>query len=97
MAAKKSLSTPKHRVRWLAWCKEKKGWTTEQWGHVLFSDESTFELIPDRRMFIRRRQGEWYHPDCVVLAIKHGGTPIEHLWELKKKKLEGRPCRTWMN
>ena len=51
-----------------------KGVCSEQ---VLFSDESTFELIPGRRAFVRRRKGERYLPDCVASTVKHGGGKIQ--------------------
>ena len=77
VAARKPLQTPRHKSRRLAWCRERKDWTPEQWGKVLFSDESIFELIPRRRVFVRRRKGEKYHPDCVVPTVKHGGGKIQ--------------------
>ena len=73
VAARKPLRTAVHKRKRLACAKERKGWTEEQWGRVLFSDESTFELIPGRRIFVRRRKGEKYHPECVVPTMKHGG------------------------
>jgi len=44
-----------HKRKRLPWAKEKKDWTEEQWGHALFSDESTFELIPGMKIFVRRK------------------------------------------
>ena len=46
----------------------------------MFSDESIFELIPGTRVFIRRRKGEQYNPDCVMSTVKHGGGKIQ-VWE----------------
>lgn len=76
VAAKKPLRTAKHRSNRLTWSKDRKDWTSQQWGQVLFSDESTFELIPGRRVFVRRRKGEKYHHECVVSTVKHGGGKV---------------------
>ena len=36
-----------------------------------------FELIPGRRVTVRRRAGERFHPDCIVPTVKHGGGSIQ--------------------
>lgn len=41
---KKPLITEKQRLKRLAWAKEHKSWSVEQWSRVIFSDESTFTL-----------------------------------------------------
>ena len=77
MAAKKPLRTETHRKKRLEWCRERKDWTRQQWGTLLWSDESIFELIPTRRVFVRRRKGERYNQDCLVPTVKHGGGKIQ--------------------
>ena len=77
VAAKRPMLTAVHRKRRLDWCRERKDWTADQWKKILWSDESTFELIPSRRVWIRRRKNERYHPDCINSTIKHGGGKIQ--------------------
>lgn len=77
VAAKKPLRTKTHRKKRLDWCLQRKDWTAEEWGKVLFSDESTFELIPSRRVWVRRRKGERYHQDCINSTVKYGGGKIQ--------------------
>ena len=72
VARKKPLRTNAHKKKRLQWCKERKNWTDEQWGRMLFSDESIYEMIPGRRAFVRRRVGEEYNPECLVSTVKHG-------------------------
>ena len=45
----------------------------------MWSAESIFELIPERRAIVRR-VGERYHPECIASTVKHGGGKI-HVWE----------------
>ena len=76
IAARKPLVT-KHASRRLKWAKERKQWGIPQWSKVLWSDESKFELFGSkRRVYVRRRKGERYHPKCVVPTVKHGGGSI---------------------
>jgi len=77
IAAKKPLLTATHRKNRLEWCRERKNWTKQQWGCVLFSDESIFELIPSGRVWVRRRKGERYNQDCINPTVKHGGGKIQ--------------------
>ena len=73
----KPLLTTTHRKNRLKWCRERKNWTKQQWGRVLFSDESIFELIPSGRVWVRRRKGERYNQDCINPTVKHGGGKIQ--------------------
>ena len=77
MAAKRPLLTLAHRKNRLDWFRERKDWTNEQWKKVLWSDESIFELIPTRRVWIRRRKNESCHPDCTNPTVKHGGGKLQ--------------------
>ena len=41
---------------------------------VLWSDESKCEIFgSNRRVFVRRRVGEWIISACVVPTVKHAG------------------------
>ena len=44
---------------------------------ILRSDESKFEVFgSNRRVFVRRRVGEWMISACVVPNVKHGGEGV---------------------
>ena len=77
VAVKKPKLTANHKKKRLEWAKERKLWTTDDWGRVLWSDESTFELWRTRgRVWVRRRQGERFLEECIVPTIKHGGGKV---------------------
>ncbi|GFW80095.1 transposable element Tcb1 transposase [Trichonephila clavipes] len=57
------LLTRQHRTARLQWCREHHNWTEQDWGSVLFSDESRFSLSSDcRRQLIWRESGTAYRP-----------------------------------
>ncbi|GBM17162.1 Transposable element Tcb2 transposase [Araneus ventricosus] len=59
------LTSTNRRVR-LAWCREHRDWSMDQWASVLFTDESRFSLNTDsRRTFIWREPGTRYLPSNV--------------------------------
>ena len=58
VAVRKPLRTKAHKHKRLEWCRERKDWTSVQWAKMLFSHASIFELIPGRKIFVRRRVGE---------------------------------------
>ncbi|GFX48804.1 uncharacterized protein TNCV_3479881 [Trichonephila clavipes] len=35
------------------------------------SDERTFEILQNKTQFVRHRDGEKFHSDCVVRTVKH--------------------------
>ncbi|GFX84304.1 HTH_Tnp_Tc3_2 domain-containing protein [Trichonephila clavipes] len=39
--------TPAHRRRRSLWCREHRNWRDNEWGRVLFTDESRFSLSSD--------------------------------------------------
>ncbi|KAF2884554.1 hypothetical protein ILUMI_21619 [Ignelater luminosus] len=46
-------------------------WTAEQWGMVIFSDESKFDAcIGDMRKRVIRKSNETYHKDCMKRTVK---------------------------
>ena len=56
VARKKPLLTDHHKKVHLAWAKERKNWTSEDWNRVVWSDESKFNLFgSDGRVYIRGR------------------------------------------
>ena len=51
----------RHRQARLAWTRQHRRWTNQQWATVLFTDESRFLLdMLDRRCSVWRRRGERY-------------------------------------
>ena len=70
---KKPLLSAKARVKRLDWGKQHRDY---DWSKVVFSDESRFCLISDRPVYIRRRSGEEYLPQCLSSTVKHGGGGI---------------------
>ena len=49
----------------------------DQWYKVVWSDEYKFNLFgSDDRVYIRRRAGEDYLPDCVQSTVKFGGGSV---------------------
>src|SRR5215469_7592836 len=38
---------------------------------VIFTDESTVEILQDRAQYVRRRRGQEYLPDCLRHTVKH--------------------------
>lgn len=63
----------------LLWAKERENWTAEEWGRIVFSDESKFNLIGcDSGVRVRRRAGERYHEECLQPTVKH--SPYVMVW-----------------
>ena len=67
--------TARHRVDRRLWAEEHRGWGRNEWGNVLFSDESRFSVEPDnRRVFIWRECGTRNNPMFVRERSQyHGG------------------------
>ncbi|GFX85931.1 transposon Tf2-9 polyprotein [Trichonephila clavipes] len=54
--------TPAHRRRRSLWCREHRNWRNNEWGRVLFTDESRFSLSSDsHRILIWREWGSRNH------------------------------------
>ena len=73
-AVKPGLTRRHERLR-LAWGREKREWTREQWANCLFCDESRFCLAPDdntRRVWRRRRERR-HHPNLINRREAFGG------------------------
>ena len=66
-----------NRRRRLAWARQHVTWTRQQWGRVLFSDESRFTLsFNDGRLRVWRRQGERYADATVQEHNRYGGGSV---------------------
>ena len=78
-AAKKPLLSRKNIRDRLIFCKRYRDWTAEDWGKVIFSDESPFQLFgASANKLVRRGQGKCYHQSCVKPIVKHPETI--HVW-----------------
>ena len=59
------------------WAKERREWTEDDWGKVLWLDESTFELWRTKgSVWVWRRRGERLAEKCIVPTVKHGGGKV---------------------
>lgn len=101
--------TADHRRSRLAFCRRHSRWTRQQWGQVLFSDESRFNLLhADGRGRVWRRQGERYNDGKVQEKTAFGGgsvmvwgglqsssqdPSVPREWQLDRPSLQGRDCR----
>lgn len=77
IAAKKPFISEVNRKKRLAFAKAHKDWTVADWGRVLWSDESKFNLVAsDGVRYVRRRPGERFDPSCTIGTVKHRGGNI---------------------
>ncbi|GFT09013.1 transposable element Tcb2 transposase [Trichonephila clavipes] len=59
--------TPAHRRRRSLWCREHRNWRDNEWGRVLFTDESRFSLSSDsHRILVWRERGSRNHPSNTI-------------------------------
>ncbi|GFT70757.1 transposable element Tc1 transposase [Trichonephila clavipes] len=59
--------TPAHRRRRSLWCREHRNWRDNEWGRVLFTDESRFSLSSDSHcILIWRERGSRNHPSNII-------------------------------
>ena len=72
--------TQQHLHARLAWAQRHRNIHVQQWRHVIFTDESSFQLHRvDRRMRVRRLRGERLNEDCLQGRMAHGGGSV-HVW-----------------
>ncbi|GFT58895.1 transposable element Tcb1 transposase [Trichonephila clavipes] len=69
--------TPVHRRRRSLWCREHRNWKDNEWGRVLFTDESRFSLSSDyHRILIWRERGSRNHPSNIIERDRYGGRGV---------------------
>ena len=69
--------TARHRRLRLQWAEEHRGWTLNQWGTVLFTDESRFTVDHnDGHVRVWRRQGARYDPQFAVQHNRWGAGSV---------------------
>ncbi|GFX93787.1 transposable element Tcb2 transposase [Trichonephila clavipes] len=69
--------TPAHRRRRSLWCREHRNWRDNEWGRVLFTDESKFSLGSDsHRIHIWRERGSRNNPSNIIERDRYGGRGV---------------------
>ncbi|GFW21351.1 transposable element Tcb2 transposase [Trichonephila clavipes] len=69
--------TPALRRRRSLWCREHRNWRDNEWGRVLFTDESRFSLSSDsHRILIWRERGSRNHPSNIIERDRYGGRGV---------------------
>ncbi|GFW08659.1 transposable element Tcb2 transposase [Trichonephila clavipes] len=69
--------TPAHRRRRSLWCREHRNWRDNEWGRVLFTDESRLSLSSDaHRILIWRERGSRNHPSNIIEKDRYGGRGV---------------------
>ncbi|GFX33142.1 transposable element Tcb1 transposase [Trichonephila clavipes] len=69
--------TPAHRRRRSLWCREHRNWRDNEWGRVLFTDESRFSLSSDsHRILIWRERGSRNHPSNIIERDRYGSRGV---------------------
>ncbi|GFU06298.1 transposable element Tcb2 transposase [Trichonephila clavipes] len=69
--------TPAHRRRRSLWCREHWNWRDNEWGRVLFTDESRFSLSSNsHRILIWRERGSRSHPSSIIERDRYGGRGV---------------------
>ncbi|GFU59526.1 transposable element Tc1 transposase [Trichonephila clavipes] len=70
--------TPAHQRRRSLRCREHRNWRDNEWGRVLFTDESRFSLSSDSHL---ERAGSRNHPSNIIERDRHGGRGVL-VWEM---------------
>ncbi|GFX75618.1 transposable element Tcb2 transposase [Trichonephila clavipes] len=66
-----------HRRRRSLWCREHRNWRDNEWGRVLFTDESRFSLSSDsHRILIWRERGSRNHHSNIIERDRYGGRGV---------------------
>ena len=69
--SKEATSLQRKTAGRLIFCKRYRDWTAEDWGEVIFSDESSFRLFgASGKKLVWRRQGKCYQESCVMRTVK---------------------------
>ena len=74
---KQIMLTSGHRKARLVWCRERVQWTKRKWAHVIWSDESAFQLHERKGLVrVRRRDCEKALRSCTVPREVGGGGTV---------------------
>jgi hypothetical protein len=86
---KKQVLTAKMHKQHLLWSKEHAHRIEDTWETVIFSDESKLNLHgSDGKLYVWCREGEQYHPDCLVSTVKFPASQM--VWGCISSKRVGR-------
>jgi hypothetical protein len=76
-AKRKPFLTKLHKLKRMLWCKERKSWTMEEWGEVIWTDESRFEVgFHGGTCWVYRAVDEVDSEECLLPSFKSGRTSI---------------------
>ncbi|GFW41162.1 transposable element Tcb1 transposase [Trichonephila clavipes] len=68
---------PAHWRRRSLWCREHRNWRDNEWGRILFTDESRFSLSSDsHRILIWRERESRNHPSNIIERDMYGGRGV---------------------
>jgi hypothetical protein len=70
VASVKRFFNIKAMVNRLRWARQHAHWTVEQWRAVLWTDESSMQVLGPQRVWVTRMPGEEYTIDCFVLKFR---------------------------
>ena len=72
VAANKTLLTKSMKTRRTVFAKGHKSWSKKKWSKVLYSDESIFQTIQNRKGRVRRKKGsDRFSPKYVSTYVRH--------------------------
>ena len=71
------LLTKRHKALRLAWARQHRHWTLNDWKNVVWSDESRFQLYrADGRVRVWRKPHESMDPSCLQGTVQAGGGSV---------------------
>jgi transposase len=74
VSRQKPLLTLRHVAMRKKWAEDYQNWTVNDWEQVVFSDESTFQLIQSsQKVTVWTAPNEEYKPEMISPTAKHGG------------------------
>jgi transposase len=76
IARKKPFITESHRKKRLAWAKEYRKFTVEDWKKVLWTDEASFSTDSAGKVRVWCKSDEIFHPSCTQATVKSGRKSI---------------------
>ena len=71
---KKPLLTENHQCLRLGWATTHTQWTLDDWKSVLFTDESKVSIGNDGALYVWRRKGEEFLPECCDRTVQHAAS-----------------------
>ncbi|CAJ0963368.1 unnamed protein product [Ranitomeya imitator] len=90
-APKKPLLSRKNIRDQLLFCKRYREWTAEDWGKVIFSDESPFRLFGSSgKQLIRRRRGQIGSTESELKKLAQENPDLEDAYIAKQKRLKNK-------